>query len=123
MSELKKQFKNINIVGFRNGYLKLGDEKILIQDFKEKKPDVIFIAMGSPKQEFLMRDFMNEYEALYMGLGGSFDVYSGLKKRAPRIFINLGLEWFYRLLKEPTRISRQLNLVKFLYKIVFIKEY
>jgi len=123
VSKLKKQFKNIKIVGFRNGYLKLGDEKILIQDFKEKKPDVIFIAMGSPRQEFLMRDFMNEYEALYMGLGGSFDVYSGLKKRAPQIFINLGLEWFYRLLKEPTRISRQLNLVKFLYKIVFIKEY
>ena len=123
VTKLKDEFKTINIVGFRNGYLKPGDEEILIEEFKDKKPDVIFIAMGSPKQEFLMRDFMQNYQALYMGLGGSFDVYSGLKKRAPKIFINLGLEWLYRLLKEPTRISRQINLIKFFFKITFNKNY
>ena len=77
--------------------------------------------MGSPKQEFLMQKFLNEYPALYMGLGGSFDVYSGLKKRAPRFFIKFGLEWFYRLLKEPSRIFRQLDLIKFFFKIIFSK--
>ena len=92
-------------------------------NFIKKKPDVIFIAMGSPKQEFLMRDFLKKYNALYMGLGGSFDVYSGVKKRAPKIFINLGLEWLYRLLKEPTRFSRQTSLVKFFLKILFDKKY
>mgnify|MGYP003626309770 FL=1 len=123
VTKLKEDYKNVNIVGFRDGYLNPGDAQILIEDFKRKKPDVIFVAMGSPKQEFLMRNFMLEYKALYMGLGGSFDVYSGLKKRAPKIFINLGMEWLYRLLKEPTRISRQINLVKFFFNIILDKKY
>lgn len=123
IKKLKKDYRNINIVGFRNGYLKPGDDRVLLNEFHKKKPDVIFIAMGSPKQEFLMRDFLKEYNALYMGLGGSFDVYSGVKKRAPKIFINLGLEWLYRLFKEPTRFSRQTSLVKFFLKILFDKKY
>jgi len=92
---------------------------MVLEDIKQKKPDVVFIAMGSPRQEFLMQRYLQEYKALYMGLGGSFDVYSGMKNRAPKIFVDLGLEWFYRLLKEPTRISRQLKLVKFFFKIIF----
>ncbi len=119
--KLKDDFPNVNIVGYRNGYLKSGDDKVLIQEFKEKNPDVVFVAMGSPKQELLMNDFIKQHPALYMGLGGSFDVYSGLKKRAPRVFIKLGLEWLYRLLKEPTRLNRQANLLKFGWKILINK--
>ncbi len=121
IKKLRTDFPSIRIAGYRNGFLKEGDEQLLIQDFIASQPDVIFVAMGSPKQEFLMADFLAQYPALYMGLGGSFDVYSGLKKRAPKIFINLGLEWFYRLLKEPTRFSRQTNLLKFLFRIIFDK--
>ncbi len=116
--KLKKKFPHINIKGFRNGFLKEGDKEILLQEFKELKPEVIFVAQGSPRQEILMDFFLKEYPALYMGLGGSFDVYCGLKKRAPKIFINLGLEWFYRLLKEPSRFRRQLNLFNFGLKIL-----
>lgn len=121
INKLRIDFPSIDIKGFRNGFLEKGDEVNIIEDIKEKKPDVIFVAMGSPKQEFLMSKFLEQYPALYMGLGGSFDVYSGSKKRAPKIFIRFGLEWFYRLLKEPTRISRQLNLLKFFFKIIFAK--
>ena len=121
ITTLKKDFPTLKIQGYRNGYLKEGDKKLLLDDFYEKKPDVVFVAMGSPKQEFLMQEFYTQYPALYMGLGGSFDVYSGLKKRAPKLFIQLALEWFYRLLKEPTRISRQFNLIKFFFKIIFGK--
>ena len=121
IKKLRNDFPRIQIKGYRDGYLKKGDKELLIQELAEKRPDVIFVAMGSPKQEFLMQEFMAHHEALYMGLGGSFDVYSGLKKRAPKFFIRLGLEWFYRLLREPTRISRQLNLIKFLFKIIFGK--
>jgi len=121
IKKLKTEFPSIRIAGYRNGFLKEEDKHLLIQDFKATQPDVIFVAMGSPKQEFLMADFLAQYPALYMGLGGSYDVYSGLKKRAPKIFINLGLEWFYRLLKEPTRFSRQTNLFKFLFRIIFDK--
>jgi len=61
-----------------------------------------------------MDELIKIHPALYMGLGGSFDIYGGNKKRAPKIFLDLHLEWFYRLIKEPTRFGRQLNLIKFL---------
>lgn len=119
--KLKNEFPQINIKGYRNGFLKEGDSKRLVEEFATTKPDVIFVAMGSPRQEFLMASFLEQYPALYMGLGGSFDVYSGAKKRAPDIFIRYGLEWLYRLLKEPTRIGRQLNLVAFFLRNILSK--
>jgi len=114
VSKLKNEFPEIDIKNYRNGFLKNGDiEKIKI-DLQEKKPDVVFVAMGTPKQEFLMEEFMSVYPALYQGLGGSFDVYSGKLKRAPKIFLKLRVEFLYRLILEPKRIGRQLHLVKFL---------
>ncbi|UFH59209.1 WecB/TagA/CpsF family glycosyltransferase [Sulfurovum mangrovi] len=114
VAKLYSDFPGIDIKGYRDGYLKQEDIEALKNDLVQNKPDVVFVAQGSPRQEFLMEELMAVHPALYMGLGGSFDVYCGLKKRAPKIFINLGLEWFYRLLKEPTRIGRQMVLVKFL---------
>ncbi|MFA5502599.1 MAG: WecB/TagA/CpsF family glycosyltransferase, partial [Sulfurovaceae bacterium] len=112
VAKLRGEFPDVKITGYRNGYLKPEDIATLKQDLADTKPDVVFVAQGSPRQEFLMEELMAVHPALYMGLGGSFDVYCGLKKRAPKIFINLGLEWFYRLLKEPTRIGRQMVLGK-----------
>ena len=76
---------------------------MLYNDILKNKPDIIFVAMGSPLQEKLITDLQNLHEATYMGLGGSFDVYAGKLKRAPKILINLNLEWAYRLIKEPKR--------------------
>lgn len=121
IEKLKTDFPKINISGYRNGYLQEGDDKFLIEDIIKTKPDVVFVAMGSPKQELLMDSSIKKYPALYMGLGGSFDVYTGRIKRAPVLFQKLGLEWFYRLLKEPTRWRRQLNLGQFLLKLIFNK--
>lgn len=121
INRLHNEFPNIRIVGYRNGYLQKGDEKTLIADILEKKPDVVFMAMGSPKQEIIMSSFIKDHPALYMGLGGSFDVYAGKVERAPEFFQKLGLEWFYRLLKEPTRWRRQLNLGQFFIKLIFNK--
>ena len=111
--KLRSEYPNINILGYQNGFFKDGDKERLIKDLKEKKPDVIFVAQGTPRQELLMNELSKEHSALYMGLGGSFDIYGGDKKRAPIIFLKLELEWFYRLLKEPTRIGRQVALMKF----------
>lgn len=116
--KLKADFPDLNIKGFRNGFFKQGDEAKLVEDLQDKKPDVIFVAMGSPKQEYLMQRLFKKHPALYQGLGGSFDVYTGSKKRAPKIFCDYGLEWFYRLVKEPTRIKRQLVLIKFLILLI-----
>jgi len=114
IKKLKNEFPNINILGHRDGFIKENEKEELKQVLLELKPDVIFVAQGSPRQEFLMDELIRIHPALYMGLGGSFDIYGGDKKRAPKFFLDLHLEWLYRLLKEPTRFGRQLVLAKFL---------
>lgn len=111
---LKKDFKGIKILNYRNGYLKTEIERLeLIKDLQKLKPDFIFVAMGSPKQEQLMELMQKNYSATYIGLGGSFDVYTQKLKRAPKWFIDNNLEWAYRLIKEPSRLNRQIHLLRF----------
>ena len=111
---LKANFPGINIVGHRNGYLKDKDIEILEEDIKRTKPDVVFVAQGSPRQERLMKRLQSSHNAIYMGLGGSFDVFTENVKRAPRIFRENGLEWLFRLLSQPKRIKRQWVYIPFL---------
>ncbi len=116
VSKLRKEFPGINILNFRNGYVKTEEEKqALIEDIAQRRPDVVFVAMGSPKQELLMEEMQQKHAALYQGLGGSFDVYTGNVDRAPKWWVKNNLEWAYRLVKQPSRIKRQIHLVKFLY--------
>lgn len=115
IEKLKQEFKSINILNYRNGYIKTENEKIeLIKDIKTLMPDIIFVAMGSPKQELLMEEMYNSHQAIYQGLGGSFDVYTGRVERASKWWIKSNLEWAYRLIKQPSRIKRQIHLVKFM---------
>ena len=115
VAKLKVDFPGIQIANFRNGYIKTEEEKqALIEDIATKKPDVVFVAMGSPKQELLMEEISMKHPAIYQGLGGSFDVYTGNVKRAPKWWVEHNLEWAYRLVKEPSRIKRQIHLVRFL---------
>lgn len=115
ISRLKEDFPGIQITGYRNGYIQTETEQEeLIEDIKTKQPDVIFVAMGSPKQELLMEKMYQAHPAIYQGLGGSLDVYTGNVKRAPEWWIKHNLEFAYRLLKQPSRIKRQIHLIKFL---------
>lgn len=114
IKKLQQEFPKIKILGYRNGFLQESDKNKLFIELKDKQPDVVFVAQGSPRQELLMEELMQRNPALYVGLGGSFDVYCGLKNRAPQFFLNANLEWLYRLMKEPTRFKRQLVLIKFL---------
>ena len=118
VNKLRKEYNGIDIVGYRNGYLKNDEEKQqLLDDIALKKPDVVFVAMGSPKQELLMEEMLERHPAIYQGLGGSFDVYTGHVERAPGWWIKHNLEFAYRLLKQPSRIWRQLHLFKFLFLV------
>lgn len=113
--KLRADYPGINIVGYRDGYIKTeAERKALIADVAEKRPDAVFVAMGSPKQELLMEEMSERHAAIYQGLGGSFDVYAGNVKRAPKWWVNHDLEFAYRLIKQPSRIKRQIHLVKFL---------
>ncbi len=116
VAKLKAEFPGINIVNYRNGYIKTDEEKqLLIDDIAGKKPDVVFVAMGSPKQELLMEEMFERHQAIYQGLGGSFDVYTGRVERAPEWWVKHNLEFAYRLIKQPTRIKRQIHLIRFLF--------
>ena len=114
VNKLKSEFKGITICNFRNGYIKTEtEEQELIEDIVKHKPDVVFVAMGSPKQENLMEKIQQSHQAVYQGLGGSFDVYTGNVKRAPKWWVKNNMEWTYRLLSQPSRIKRQIHLVRF----------
>lgn len=120
--KLEDKFPGIKIVGLHNGYFDEAEEKKIIGDINCKNPDVLFVCLGSPKQEkwiFNNKDTLNAKVA--MGLGGCLDVYAGNVKRAPDIYIKLGLEWFYRLVKEPKRFFRMLALPKFMIKVIWHK--
>src|SRR5690606_1309319 len=107
-------FPGIRVLAYRNGYLNSDEERgVLIGDIVEKKPDVVFVAMGSPKQELLMEEMRRAHPAVYQGLGGSFDVYTGQVRRAPVWWVEHNLEWLYRLLQEPSRAKRQIHLIRF----------
>lgn len=117
---LEQKYPNINIVGYINGYEQNNDK--IIKVINESGADIVFVALGSPKQEYWIRDNIAKLGCkIFMGVGGSFDVLSGAIKRAPEKMQKLGLEWFYRLIKEPKRIFRQIKLIKFVALVLFDK--
>ncbi len=85
----------------------------MIDDVVRVRPDFVFVAMGSPLQELLMADMLSRHKAVYQGLGGSFDVYTGRVPRAPRWWIEHNMEFAYRLVRQPKRITRNIKYVKF----------
>ena len=120
VTQLKKDFPDINLLNFRNGYLNNTIEReALIDDIVLKKPDVVFVAMGSPKQELLMEEMHQKHPAVYQGLGGSFDVYTGHVKRAPEWWVTNNLEGVYRTMVEPKkRIMGDIRLIPFFLKLI-----
>ncbi|MBK5074904.1 lipopolysaccharide N-acetylmannosaminouronosyltransferase [Budviciaceae bacterium CWB-B4] len=111
--KLKSQW-NVNIVGSQDGYFKQENRDALFERIRASGARFVTVAMGSPKQEMFMRDCRKIYsDALYMGVGGTYDVFTGHVKRAPKAWQNMGLEWLYRLLAQPTRWRRQFKLLKY----------
>lgn len=128
---IKKDYNNIKLLGYHHGYFKGShngnpdsqEEISLIEDINKIKPDIIFLGLGFPGQEYWINSNRNKLKSkLIIGNGGVIDILAGNAKRAPDIFIKLGLEWFYRLIKEPSRIKRQIVLPKFMIKVIFSKD-
>jgi N-acetylglucosaminyldiphosphoundecaprenol N-acetyl-beta-D-mannosaminyltransferase len=117
---LEAKYPGLQIVGYSNGYV--NDYDSLVQKINESNADILFVALGSPRQELWIKTYMNDLNVkVLQGVGGSFDVFAGHVKRAPKLFRNLGLEWFYRLVTDPKRFKRQLALPKFLWKVLWEK--
>lgn len=100
-----KEYPNLNFVYVRNGYF--DDENEIIRELKQANPQILLVGLGSPKQEELISKLKSELSACAMvGVGGSFDVFSGIVKESPIIFRKLGLEWLYRTMCQPERLKR-----------------
>ena len=113
-AKLRERWK-VNIVGSQDGYFSADQRQQLFERVRDSGAKIVTVAMGSPRQEILMRDCRLVYPAaLYMGVGGTYDVFTGHVHRAPKFWQNLGLEWFYRLLLQPSRIKRQFRLLRYL---------
>lgn len=115
--KMQEKHSGLRIAGLRDGYFK--DETEVVQQINEVSPDVLFVCLGAPKQERFMRAHQSELNVRLMaGLGGSLDSFAGTVKRAPKWMIRMNLEWFYRLLKQPSRFVRMLRLPKFLFAVI-----
>lgn len=111
--KITELYPGINIVGISDGYFDEEKEAKTIEDINEKNPDILFVCLGFPKQECWIDAHKDINAKIAMGIGGSLDVFAGEVKRAPKFFQKCGLEWFYRLLKQPSRFIRMLALPKF----------
>lgn len=117
--KLRSSYPGLDICGTNDGYFT--DDAPIIEKINASRPDFLLVCLGSPKQELWMEKNRGSLDVgLMAGLGGSLDVLSGTVERAPESWRKLGLEWLYRLMKEPSRIGRMMNLPKFL--IAVIKE-
>lgn len=105
IENLKNEIPELNVVYSHDGYFK--DDKEILENITSANPDLVLVALGSPKQEFFINELKkNLPNATMIGLGGSFDVWAGVVDRAPVIYQKLGLEWLYRTIKEPKRFKR-----------------
>jgi N-acetylglucosaminyldiphosphoundecaprenol N-acetyl-beta-D-mannosaminyltransferase len=115
VENIKKEFPNLKISGFHNGFFDLKNCDNIVEDIKKSEPWAIFVAMGSPRQEIFINKIMNSVNThIFMGVGGVFDIFAGELTRAPKWMLDFGLEWLHRVIQEPFRIKRLMVIPKFL---------
>lgn len=114
---INEKYPNLKILGAIDGYVE--DKDSIFEEIKKLSPDICLVALGIPAQELLIYKHLDDFnKGIFVGVGGSFDVLSGSKARAPKFFINHNIEWLYRILKEPKRIKRFYDgNIKFLFKL------
>ncbi len=117
--KISVMYPKIHISGTHDGYFAQSEEENVVDEINKSGADVVFVAMGAPKQEIFMANQRQNINCkLMMGVGGSLDVISGNTRRAPVFMQKVGLEWLYRLILEPTRIKRMSALPLFLIKVI-----
>ncbi|GMQ60190.1 WecB/TagA/CpsF family glycosyltransferase [Vallitalea sediminicola] len=118
-NKMKEIHKGLNVVGIHDGYFDEKEEQKIMDTINSLQPDLLLVGLGAPKQEkWISKNINNLNVKVALGVGGSFDGMAGIVKRAPEIYQKLGLEWFYRLIKQPTRIKRMIKLPMFLIKVI-----
>lgn len=122
-NKAEELYPGVQIVGCRNGYFTEAEEEAIIKEINDAAPDMLFVALGAPKQEKWLVKYRNQLKPrILMGIGGSFDVLAGKMERAPKWMQEASLEWAFRLYKQPSRFMRMLALPKFVLKVIFCKK-
>lgn len=122
-NKAEELYPGVQIVGCRNGYFTEAEEENIIKEINDAAPDMLFVALGAPKQEKWLIKYRNQLKPrVLMGIGGSFDVLAGKMERAPKWMQEASLEWAFRLYKQPSRFMRMLALPKFVLKVIFCKK-
>lgn len=112
----------LQVAGVQHGYFTKAEEPGIVQTIRKLSPDILLVALGSPRQERWIMDKLGQLEIPFlMGVGGSFDVEAGVTVRAPLFWQKAGVEWLYRLLKEPRRITRMGYLPRFAWLVLTAK--
>ncbi len=115
MMKIHSDYPDVSIVGYHDGYFKEEESAAIAQEIAAAQTDILFVAMGFPKQDQWIMEHREETGIhVAIGVGGSLDVLSGNVKRAPKLFQKMGMEWFYRLCTDPKRIKRMMALPKFM---------
>lgn len=105
IKKISQDYPNIRITGYKDGYVSNKEE--VFDEIAAEQPDIVLVALGIPQQEILIyKNYERFAKGIFVGVGGSFDVLSGMKKRAPEFFVKCNLEWLYRIVKEPKRMKR-----------------
>lgn len=121
---IAKDYPNCVVAGFHNGYFSADEEESIATDIKESRPDILLVAITSPKKENFMARWAHLIQApVCHGVGGSFDVYAGKVKRAPLLWQKLGLEWLYRVIQEPGRMWKRYLVTNTAFVRMIIEEY
>lgn len=117
--KLRLKHPGCNIVGARHGYFPAESDAVVAEEVGQNKPDVLFVAMGIPRQEKFIDQNRYQHQAkVAIGVGGSFDVYAGKAKRAPKVIQKARMEWLWRLLQNPSKYKKTLKLPKFMLAVL-----
>jgi N-acetylglucosaminyldiphosphoundecaprenol N-acetyl-beta-D-mannosaminyltransferase len=122
---LKNRYPDLHIAGLSDGYVKESEMRGLIRKINESRAEILFLALGSPKQEKWFATYHDQLEHVRVcqGIGGTLDTIAGNVKRAPEIWCRFSAEWLYRLLSDPKRIGRQKVLPLFAMKVLMAKAF
>lgn len=124
VEKIRREFPGINIAGYRNGYFKPEDEKQIVADIAASNADCLFIAISSPTKERLLAEYKDVINVPFlMGVGGSIDIKAGITKRAPVWMQRAGLEWFYRLAQEPSRMFKRYAVTNSRFAVLLAREW
>lgn len=119
-AKAESMYPGVTVVGCHDGYFKPEDVPQIIEEINSSGAEMLFVALGAPKQERWIVENMDKLKpSILMGIGGSFDVLAGKMERAPKWMQDASLEWAFRLYKQPSRFMRMMALPKFVLKVVF----